>query len=458
MIAYGPATAESPPRTGWRTRLTLVPSRRFLLWLLIGGALIALATISPLIWILAAVYLLLAAGLAGWDARRLPPVSAFRARRQLPEPLSLGATQEVRLTVTCPGAAGLRGRLADHVPPPLAADAREVPGRFDEAGEMRCGYRVRPVSRGAHRIPALDVRVVSPGGWWWRQFRLALDQEAHVYPDLIAVRRQELAFRRGLRAYAGQRRARWPGAALSLAGLREYLPGDDIRHLNWKATARRDEPVTNEYEAERGQQLVIALDCGRLMTAPAGHLTKLDHAVNAALLLAWVAQNQGDRVGLLLFSDRVHGYLTPESGSKQLPRIARMLYRVPAVYAEPEYADALSQLALRVRARSLVVLLTDVLDEGASEDLVAHALRAGRRHLLLVVAMSDPAIMEAVRHRPRTSADAYDWTAGEELLLARQRAFQVLRQGGVHCLDVEAGQLSPSLVERYLELKERALL
>jgi uncharacterized protein (DUF58 family) len=319
-------------------------------------------------------------------------------------------------------------------------------------------YRARPSRRGAYRLDAMDVRVWRARGWWSRQFRLSLPAEAAVYPDVLAIRRWELTLRRGLRALPGMRRARPPGAATAPAGLREYLPGDDVRRVHWKATARRDRPVTTELEAERGQQVVVALDCGRLMTAPAGHLTKLDHAINAALLLAWVAQSQGDRVGLLTFDDRVQAFLTPRRGMRQVHRVNEVLYRVEPTYTEPEFGEAFGYLAGQVRGRSLVVALTDVLDPAASADLVAHGLRLGARHRLLVVAMTDPEVTAALRQPVRRARDVYGWAAAEELVAARRRAFETLQRGGVECLDVEAGRLSPAVVERYLELKERGLI
>ncbi|HLQ60703.1 MAG TPA: DUF58 domain-containing protein, partial [Candidatus Acidoferrales bacterium] len=276
--------------------------------------------------------------------------------------------------------------------------------------------------------------------------------------NVLAIRRFQLSLRRGLRALAGLRRARPPGASTAFAGLRDYVPGDDLRRISWSATARRDRPVTIEVEAERGQQVLLALDCGRLMTAPAGELTKLDHAVNAALLLAWVAQTQGDRVGLLTFSDRVRSFRAPERGAGQVGRLNQLLYDVDAEYVEPDYAAAFLFLAYRLRRRSLVVVLTDVLDPGASRELVAHALRLSGRHLVLVVAVSDPEVV-AARETPLDRPErAYEWAAAEELLAARRQSFDLLQRGGVLGLDVPAGQLSPYLVERYLELKERALL
>lgn len=360
--------------------------------------------------------------------------------------------------VSCPEAAGLEAAVGDHAPPLLGARPREVHGRFGPDGLLLAEYAVRPPRRGVYTFPALDLRVWRPGGWWLRQVRLPVSATAAVYPDILAVRRWQLTMRRGLRALPGQRRARPPGAATAPASLRDYLPGDDVRRVNWKATARRDRPVITELEAERGQQVVIAVDCGRLMTAPAGHLTKLDHAVNAALLLAWVAQSQGDRVGLLTFSDQVEAFLAPRRGVRQVHHLNEVLYRVRATYAEPEFGEAFAYLAGRVHGRSLMVVLTDVLDTEASGDLVAHALRLAARHLVLVVAMADPELVAALRQPVASSPQVYEWAAAEELMGARRRAFETLQRGGVQCLDVESGRLSPTLVERYLELKERGLL
>jgi uncharacterized protein (DUF58 family) len=288
--------------------------------------------------------------------------------------------------------------------------------------------------------------------------RLQHPDEVAVFPNVVAIKRIQLTLRRGLRAMAGLRRARPPGASTAFAGLRDYVRGDDIRRVSWTATARRDSPVVVEVEAERGQQVMIAIDCGRLMTAPAGELDKLDHAVNAALMLAWVAQAYGDRVGLMTFDDRVTNFIKPERGSSQLRRITEALYAIKPDFVEPDFGHALTHLSLRLGRRSMVVILTDLQDPEASKELVAHCLRLAARHLVLVVTMSDPAVLSARQAPIATSSRAYEWAAAEEFLASRRESFEMLRRGGVLGLDVVAGNLSPALVERYLELKERALL
>ena len=424
----------------------------------IGAGLIALAVVSPVLGLVAVVYNLGLLVIAVRDLALLPGRRGYLVRRVMPEPFSLGEPEEVTVVVRNRDAAGLIGKIADHVPDALHGTPREVTGRFDAGGELKLAYTTRSPRRGAYEFGPVDLQVSRPDGWWRRQIGLAQTEEVAVFPNVVAIRRIQLSLRRGLRAMAGMRRARPPGASTAFAGLREYVRGDDVRRVSWTATARRDRPVVVEVEAERGQQVIIAIDCGRLMTAPAGELDKLDHAVNAALMLAWVAQAYGDRVGMMTFDDRVTGFIKPERGPAQLRRITEALYAIRPEYVEPDFGHAMTHLALRVGRRSMVVLLTDVQDPQASRELVAHALRLAARHLVLVVAMSDPAVLTA-RDAPIDSSNrAYEWAAAEEFVSSRRESFEMLRRGGVLGLDVVAGKLSPALVERYLELKERALL
>ena len=413
---------------------------------------------SPVLVLLAILYHAGLVAVVARDMALLPPARGFEARRSMPEPFSLGEHEEVRLIVTNPSAAGLVGRLADHAPSELEPRPRELGGVFDSRGSLTLAYTTSSPRRGAYRFGAVDLQVSRRDGWLRRQVRIPLPHEVAVFPNIVAIKRVQLTLRRGLRALVGQRRARPPGASTAFAGLRDYVRGDDVRRISWTATARRDRPVMVEVEAERGQQVMIALDCGRLMTAPAADLVKLDHAVNAALMLAWVAQAHGDRVGLMTFDDRVTNFIKPERGSAQLHLLTEALYAIKASYVEPDFGHALTHLALRLGRRSMVVILTDVQDPNASRELVAHCLRLAARHLVLVVAMSDPEVLAARDAPVTTSARAYQWAAAEEFVASRRESFEVLRRGGVLGLDVVAGSLSPALVERYLELKERALL
>lgn len=438
--------------------MSLAPQPRLLIALLAGAILVLLVLLSPVFWLVVIVYHGVLLGMVAVDARRLPPGKGFAASRVLPQPFSLGEIQAIQVLVGHAAAAGLPAEVADHVPADLRPEARVITSRFDDEGFLTVEYLVQPPHRGAYNFGPVDVRCWRPGGWLLRQVRIPAAEAAAVYPSVLAIKRYQLTLRRGMPLMQGLRRARPPGATTAFAGLRDYLPGDEIRRISWKASARRDTPVVMEVEAERGQQAIIAIDCGRLMTAPAGLLTKLDHAVNAALLLAWVAQSQGDRVGMVTFADQVRQFVTPQRGAAQVSHLNRVLYNVRPEYTEPDFGEAFAQLAYRVSRRSLVIVLTDVLDPEASRDLVAHAIRLSQRHLVMVVAMADPEVLRARDAPIDRAARSYEWAAAEELLSARRESFEALRKGGVLGLDVEAGRLSPALVERYLDLKERALL
>jgi uncharacterized protein (DUF58 family) len=436
----------------------LAPQPRLLWAIAIGAVLIALSIASPLIGVVAVAYHVGLVLIVSRDLALLPGRSGYRVLRHVPEPFSLGELEEVTVAVENPAAAGLYARVADHAPAELKPYPRELAGRFDKSGRLSVSYFTFSPRRGAFQFGPVDVQVSREDGWWRRQVRLARPDEVAVFPNVVAIKQVQLTLRRGLRAMAGLRRARPPGASTAFAGLRDYVRGDDARRISWTATARRDRPVVVEVEAERGQQVMIALDCGRLMTAPAGELDKLDHAVNAALMLAWVAHAYGDRVGLMTFDDRVTGFIKPERGSSQIRRLTEALYSIKSDYVEPDFGHAFTHLALRLGRRSMVVVLTDVQDPEASKELVAHCLRLAARHLVLVVAMSDPGVLRARDQPIATSSRAYEWAAAEEFVASRRESFELLRRGGVLGLDVVAGSLSPALVERYLELKERALL
>ena len=269
------------------------------------------------------------------DYLRLPARKTFAVSRSLPRPLSLGAEQRVDIHLAVARAGpGLLVEVADHAPATLRPSTRVLSGSLAD-GHADVAYMVRPPHRGVFRFGPVDVRCGARRGLLARQVRLPADDTVAVYPNILAIREYELRLRRAMPIMAGLRRARPPGATTAFSGLRDYVRGDELRRVSWKATARRDSPVTTVVEAERGQQAVIVIDCARLMTAPAGDLSKLDHAINSGLLLAWVAQSQGDRVGLMTFADVVLDYLAPQRGALQVSRINERLYAVPAGTPSP---------------------------------------------------------------------------------------------------------------------------
>ncbi|MDQ3698987.1 MAG: DUF58 domain-containing protein, partial [Gemmatimonadota bacterium] len=233
----------------------------------------------------------------------------------------------------------------------------------------------------------------------------------------------------------------------------------DPRHIDWKATARRHQLITREYTVEQGQTVMIAVDAGRTMTQLAGDLPRFEYALSSALVLADVATSSDDRVGLIVFDDEVRAFVPPATGLAALTSVREALVPVTPRMVEPDYALAFRTLASRSRKRSLIVLFTDVIDVRASQALIAHTTRSAARHLPLVVALRNEQLLAAAAPRAGATAGAlYESAAAEELLLGREDALVRMRRAGVSVLDVAAETMTAAVINRYLEVKARAVL
>jgi len=451
-----------------------VPTRRLFLLLLLAAPWGAAG--EPLVLVGLAIGLLavLAAGtdwvLAG-DGRRV------RARRMLAsDKLSLGAWNLVEIEVVNQTGRRQRVLLRDLSPLSFGLD-RPVPvftTALPARSQNTLSYHVRPPRRGDAAFGDLQLRIEGPLGLMRRSFKQAgTAQPVRVYPNLRELRRYDLLVRRGLEAQPSGRPVRIAGASTEFERVRDYLPDDEFRRINWKATARRGQPMVNQFEAERSQNLVVMLDAGRAMAALADapratdsddeedaglSLTKLDHALNAALLLAHVASQRGDRVALLAYVDDVRAFVPPQRGRRALLATVAALYNLRAEPIEPDHARAFDFLAQRNLRRSLVVLFTDLSDRESSAGLAAHVLRAARQHLVVCVTLGDPNLRRPAQRRPSDGASLYEKMVAQQLLDERAAVLARLASYGVLTLDTDADKLTPKLIGTYLELKQRGRL
>lgn len=385
------------------------------------------------------------------DGRRAPGPGRVRVERDHDAILSVGVPNAVVLAVHGPRA---RARLREELPAAAHASADEW--RISLPATVT--YTLTPRARGELPLGRTVVRVDGPWGLGYRQFVPGQAERLPVDADLSAVRIYEALARRGQLAELGVRTVRLRTEGTEFERVREAVPDDPLRAINWRATARTGTLMVTELMPERSQPVVVCLDHGRLMGVGAGELTKLDHAVNSALLLVHVALRSGDRAGLLAFADTVTTTLPPRSGAAQLRRFLDAVRPLRAGETEADYDDALGYLSRWQRRRALVVLFTDLLDPDQSGALVRQCVRLRRRHLPLVVTVRDPAIDEMAQREPRSGSDAYARAVAAGLLADRAGTLELLQRSGVATVDADARALSPRLVNRYLELKRRATL
>jgi uncharacterized protein (DUF58 family) len=411
------------------------------------------AAVAPLRWVALAL-LAAAAAVIAVDGRRAPSRARLRAVRELDEPFSVGRPNPVRLRIEVDGGGRFRAVVRDEHPPDMRASV-EV-SRLWIPGDA--AYALTPPVRGRRDFGRTVVRVEGPWGLGWRQSALGDPAPVRVDPDLSAVHSYEALARRGQLAEMGVRSLRRPGEGTEFERVRDAVPDDPLRTINWRATARSGRLMATELIPERAQPVIVCLDHGRLMGVGAGELTKLDLAINAALLLVHVALRTGDRAGLLAFDDRVTVALAPRAGRGQLRAVLDAVQPLQAGLIEADYDEALGYLSRWQRRRALLAIFTDVLDPDQGAALLRQCARLRRHHLPLVITVRDPALDDAARLRPRQAEDAYVRAVAGGLLADREASLQILRRSGVDTLDADARTLSPRLVNRYLELKRRARL
>lgn len=292
----------------------------------------------------------------------------------------------------------------------------------------------------------------------YRQASVKSAGPVKVYPNLLDVRMYDLLLRKNRLQELGLRSTRMFGEGTEFERLREYLPDDEYRRINWKATARRHRPVTVQYQTERSQTVMAVLDTGRMMQSPVANIAKLDYAVNAVLFLGYVATGKGDRIGVMSFADEVGHYLAPRQGRGQFYRMLEVLYGVDAQQVEPNYRKALTYLAVKQRRRALVIIFTDLSNGASLNNLVAQVSMLARSSLPLVVTISDPEVHAAARQTPHDSLQVYQRATAAQILDERRVVLDTMRKRGVLTLDVPANQLSLAVINRYLELKGRTML
>jgi uncharacterized protein (DUF58 family) len=378
--------------------------------------------------------------------------------REMPLALSVGERADICLRVRNRSEKTLVVQVADGCPVQLQPLAERLSVTLSAHEEQTIRYQVCPAERGVHSFCELHLWLRTPAGLAERSVLVDLGGEARVHPNLREIGRYQMRARRDLLRLGGARRTRVLARQGDFERLRDFVTGDDVRHLDWKATARLHRPITRIFQAERSQTLLILVDGTRLMAGRAGELTKMDYAVNAALMLAHVGLSRGDRVGVAVFDQGLRNYLPPRSGHAQFSRVLNLLFDQQATRSFPRYREAARQLVRDNRRRSLLVWITDLVDGEQGQELVSALRSLRRRHLSLVVALTDPALAELAQHVPANPRDLFAVTAATEVLSDRDALVGRLCAEGAEIVSRVPDRIGPALVEQYLDIKQRGRL
>ena len=439
--------------------MRFVFSKLFYALLLVGLVPLSLSWGRPMLAWVALTYDLVIIGVAFFDAWNSKLAHEVHIERHFGGRFAVGAETEVRIEIANYTPRDISLIIKDEYPPQLKlSGVREARIDVDAQTSASLAYNLTPPKRGQFSFGEIAVRYLSRWRLVWRQSRAGQPITVKVYPNMRRAREAELRALGARSFVAARRKSQWRGEGRDFESMRDYVRGDEMRHISWTATARRGKLVTRQYQMERDQTILIALDAGRLMTARIENETKLDSAVHAALALMSAAARAGDNAGLLVFGRRIKAFLPPKRGAEHLDAALEALHAIEPEMIEPSYSRAFEFVSANSHRRSLVVVLTDLVDEEGSSELLSSLKILRPRHLPLVVTIADRDLKAVVREPPANDTELFTQSVAEEIMHQRETALRLVESQGGLALDVTAAVLAPKLLETYLRIKERGLL
>jgi len=440
-----------------RFYFSLFFSRRWY-WLLVGViCLFVIAYAAPFLLTIAELLLLFLAVVTLLDYvvlfTRRDPVTA---RRHLNDRMSNGDENPVQLEVTNEYPYPVWLRIIDELPDQLQARHFFLDVRL-KPGEMKMlGYSIRPRERGEYTFHDINVFIKSPFGLLTRRKRLPAETTVRVLPSYFALKQYELLAASHNLAESGVKRIRKLGHSLEFEQIKEYVTGDDIRSLNWKATARKGgQLMVNTFTDEKSQQVYCVIDKGRVMKMPFEGLSLLDYAINATLVLTRVALIRQDKAGLLTFADQIGNFLPAGRKSMQMSHILELLYNQQTQWQESDYEKLYAMVRTRIPQRSLIVLFTNFESLSGLERQMPYIHAIAKKHLLLVVFFENTGLKQLIDKNADDIEGIYVKTIAEKFAYEKRLIVKELNQHGIATILTAPENLTVQAVNKYLEIKAR---
>ena len=379
------------------------------------------------------------------------------ARRTL-ERWSNGDINPVTLIIRSNYALEMRIRVLDELPFQFQERGLVFHAKLPAWSTVDLEYNVRPVQRGVYVHGAIQVFVSSVLGLVERRFSEDAAREVAVYPSYLQLRKYELLAISDRLTLAGIKKVRHVAQHAEFERIREYIPGDDRRTVNWKATARRGRMMVNQYQDESAQQVFSLIDTGRVMKMPFDGLSLLDHAINASLVISSIAMHKEDKAGIITFSDKVHDVLPPSRQKGQMQAILQLLYAQQTGHKETDFERAYIAVRRHIHQRSLLLLFTNYESVTALKRQLPYLQRIARQHLLIPIFFINTELEDELALRPRNTEEVYIRTTVEKMMYEKKLIARELQRQGMPAILCRPQDLTVSVIDRYLELKARGKL
>jgi uncharacterized protein (DUF58 family) len=380
-------------------------------------------------------------------------------RRSVPHALSLGVPAKVEIIITASRPSPSRLHIFDHYPDGFYVEGLPqqiyMPAR-KQASEYRVHYSIKPMQRGSMEFKLVECLLLSPIGLWHRRVFCGQPNTVRVYPNFRAVSRYTLLALAGREEQLGIRKRQRRGQGLEFHQLREYIPGDSVRLIDWKVTSKYHKLICRQYQEEQDQQIIFLLDCGFRMHTKDGELSHFDSALNAFILLAYVALKQGDSIGLMTFGGQKR-WLAPMRGTHTLNHLLNTVYDLETSLSPSDIAGAIEDVIVHLRRRSLIILITNIREED-TENLISTVQTAKKRHLILIASLIERVLETALGKKIKTFSHALQKASIHHHLQVRTENTKRLKASGVLYFDEIPEKLPAALVNKYLDIKTKGLL
>ena len=427
----------------------------------LGGVitLFALGFLFPVLYNVAWYFLIILLTLFGLDCLILfGAKTGLDATRVCPEKLSNGDENPISLSIRNYYTFAIYTRIIDEIPFQFQIRNFEINRKIKASSADDLQYFVRPVERGEYHFGNLNVYVSSPLRIISRRFTFGKDQMVPTYPSYIQLRKYDLmAFSNNLFQY-GVKKIRRIGHSMEFEQIKEYIQGDDIRTLNWKATAKRNSLMVNQFQDEKSQSVYMIIDKGRVMKMPFNGLSLLDYAINATLVLSNVILKKHDKAGMFSFSKKVENRVVAEKRSSQMNLIMECLYNVKTDFFESDYSRLYSDIKKNINHRSLLLLYTNFETVDGLYRQLPYLKGIAKNHLLVIVFFQNTELNEIINKKAETVQEVYDKVIAEKFAFEKRLIVQELKKYGIHAVLTQPENLTLDTINKYLEIKARGIL
>ncbi len=382
----------------------------------------------------------------------------IRAHRFTPEKLSNGDENELRIFIENGYPFNVSLSIIDEIPFQFQNRNMSFQHQLKSGENKTIDYFLRPVKRGEYSFGAVNIFATSPLGLISRRYQFSQDKVVPVYPSYLQMRKYELLAISNRLTDTGIKKIRRIGQNMEFERIREYVPGDDYRTINWKASARKSHLMVNNYQDERSQQVYSLIDKGRAMQMPFNGMSLLDYAINASLVISNIALKKSDKAGLITFQHKISTTLPASNRNHQMGQILEVLYNQKTAFKESDFSTLFSHVRRKISQRSLLLLFTNFESIYSLERQLPFLKNLAKYHLLVVIFFENTEMKEVLTQPTATLKDIYVKAIAEKFALDKKLIAKELQKNGIHSLLTTPEHLSVDTINKYLELKSRGLI